>query len=57
MHKLYLEKYEPEVFRAMQNDEKIPQLVTYEYFCRHLSPNITIRLASLDRIHVKHVTA
>lgn len=36
MHKLYIEKYEPEVFRAMQNDEQIiSPRVTYHYFCHH----------------------
>lgn len=35
MHKLYLQKYEADIYVAIQNDEKVKPQVTYDYFCRH----------------------
>lgn len=39
MHKLYLEKYEPDIYEAIQNDQQVKPQVTYDYFCRHFVTN------------------
>lgn len=39
MHKLYLQKYEPDVYTAITNNEKLKPHVTYDYFCHHFSLN------------------
>lgn len=35
MHKLYLQKYEPDIYAAIQDDQQGKPQVTYDYFCRH----------------------
>lgn len=39
MHKLYLQKYEPHVYSAIEKGEKIKPVVSYEFFCRHFNSN------------------
>lgn len=41
MHKLYLQKYDPDTFRQMneETDANLKPLVTYDFFCRHFQSN------------------
>jgi hypothetical protein len=43
MHKLYLEKYEIDVYNKMQNDEETKPIVKYDFFCRFFADNFNIR--------------
>lgn len=42
MHKLYLEKYEIDVYNKMQNDEETKPIVKYDFFCRFFADNFNI---------------
>lgn len=46
MHKLYLEKYENEVFRALQRDEEAHPKVTYDFYNRSFVMNHNISLGT-----------
>lgn len=39
MHRLYLQKYEPDIYLAIEDDKKVKPQVTYDYFCRHFVSN------------------
>ncbi|CAG9826898.1 unnamed protein product [Diabrotica balteata] len=39
MHKLFFQKYEPDVYVAIQNDPQVTPEVPYDYFYRHFVTN------------------
>lgn len=60
MHKLYLEKYETDVYNKMQNDEETKTTVKYDFYCRFFADNFNIFIIFLDIQEltiVKHVMA
>lgn len=42
MHKLYLEKYENDVYIKMQNNEESKPILKYDFFCRFFADNFNI---------------
>lgn len=42
MYKLYLDKYETEIYEQLKSGEEIRPILKYEYFCKHFNTNYNL---------------